>query len=242
MIDGHCHLDLFPNPTQVAQEVAERGLSVISVTTTPSAFLGTAALAGSYREIYTALGLHPQLAAERQGELHLFEELVQKTRFVGEIGLDGSPENAAFYEAQIRVFRHILVTCRRSGGRILSIHSRRAASHVLKELREAGECGTPILHWFSGTARELRDALASGVWFSVGYPMLTTARGRSIIEALPREKVITETDGPFVLRNGKPTYPWCVDDAIPLLGEIWKLPSEEVAALTQRNFDRLLES
>ena len=44
MIDFHCHLDLYPNPREVAKECAKRGLYVLSVTTTPSAWEGTSAV------------------------------------------------------------------------------------------------------------------------------------------------------------------------------------------------------
>jgi hypothetical protein len=92
MIDLHCHLDLYPNPAAVAKECARRRMYVLSVTTTPSAWKGTNALATGANRIRTAVGLHPQLARERKGELDQFERLIQETRYVGEIGLDGTPE------------------------------------------------------------------------------------------------------------------------------------------------------
>ena len=73
MIDFHCHLDLFPNPAGLVEECERRSLYVLSVTTTPSAFLGTRELSSGSRRIRTALGLHPQLAHERKGELPLFD-------------------------------------------------------------------------------------------------------------------------------------------------------------------------
>nr|WP_249038340.1 hypothetical protein [Paracoccus pantotrophus] len=44
MIDFHAHLDLYPDPHTVARECVVRDLYVLSVTTTPSAWSGTAAL------------------------------------------------------------------------------------------------------------------------------------------------------------------------------------------------------
>src|ERR1700741_2594809 len=88
VIDFHCHLDLYPDPHAVRDECARRGLYVLSVTTTPSAWNGTFALSRDAPRIRTALGLHPQLAYERHSELDLFESLIAETRYVGEIGLD----------------------------------------------------------------------------------------------------------------------------------------------------------
>ena len=69
MIDFHSHLDLYPNFRQIVDECGKRGIYVLSVTTTPSAWEGTSGLAASHSRIKTALGLHPQLAHQRKAEL-----------------------------------------------------------------------------------------------------------------------------------------------------------------------------
>lgn len=47
-------------------------------------------LAENHKRIQTALGLHPQIAHERYEELDLFDLLINETKYIGEIGLDGS--------------------------------------------------------------------------------------------------------------------------------------------------------
>ena len=108
MIDFHCHLDLYPDPVEMVREARSREMFVLSVTTTPAAFEGTSALASDAPRIRTALGLHPQLAHERKGELALFDELVSTTRYVGEVGLDGGPELKRYWRDQQFVFDRIL--------------------------------------------------------------------------------------------------------------------------------------
>jgi TatD DNase family protein len=112
VIDFHCHLDLYPNPQAVRDECVRRGLYVLSVTTTPSAWGGTSALAARTQRIRTGLGLHPQLAHERQSELPLFDRFLPETRYIGEIGLDGSPEFRTNWQSQIVVFEQILAKCK----------------------------------------------------------------------------------------------------------------------------------
>lgn len=68
-----------------------------------------------------------------------------------------------------------------AGGRILSIHSRRAASEVLDRLAAVPDAGTPILHWFSGTQRQLDRAIDLGCWFSVGRPCWPARRGGHLL-------------------------------------------------------------
>lgn len=126
---------------------------VLSVTTTPSAWKNTAALAEGAKRIRTGLGLHPQLAHERAAELELFDRFVSETRYIGEVGLDGAPEYRKHWQVQLLVFEHVLAKCQALGGRVLSVHSRRASAAVLDRLERYRGAGTPILHWFSGSLR-----------------------------------------------------------------------------------------
>lgn len=242
MIDFHCHLDLYPDPAAIRDGCEKRGMYVLSVTTTPSAWHGTFALERGTKRIRTALGLHPQLAHERRHELALFDSLLPATRYVGEIGLDGAPEFREHWESQVTVFEHILSTCRAAGGRVMSIHSRRASGAVLDRLQAFAGAGIPILHWFSGSLRDLDRAIALGCWFSVGPVMLASEKGRSIATRMPRDRVLTESDGPFAQINGQAVMPWQTDLAIQSLGTLWSLPSEEVGRTMRDNMKTLVKA
>ncbi len=238
MIDFHCHLDLYPEPDRVARECAERGLYVLSVTTTPSAWDGTSRLA--QERTRTALGLHPQLAHERKSELELFDDLLPHAPYVGEIGLDGAPEFRAHWKDQLAVFQHVLGSCAQAGGRIMSIHSRRAGKGVLDCLEAHPGAGIPVLHWFSGSPRDLDRATKLGCWFSVGPAMLNGERGRSLAARMPRQRVLTESDGPFARLEGASAMPWDVRLAIEGLRELWRLPYEAVDRLLFENLSTLI--
>ena len=240
MIDFHCHLDLYPDPVRIADGCRERGIYVLSVTTTPSAWKQSRALAQEGDRIRTALGLHPQIAHERRTELALFDELLPQTRYVGEVGLDGGPEFQEHWPAQIEVFNHVLEVCQREGGRIISIHSRRAAKPVLECLANHPDCGIPILHWFSGNTSELNAAIQLRCWFSIGPAMLRNERGRALAAQMPRERVLTETDGPFAQTQGQPLVPWDVEDAVAALASLWGQPVDQVHAVLRDNLRRLV--
>lgn len=241
MIDFHCHLDLYPDPVAATKAADEARVYVLSVTTTPKAWRKTAALAKGCPRIRTALGLHPQIAHQREGELPLFEALIPETRYVGEIGLDGSPELRVHAEAQKRVFTQLLRTSARHGGRILSIHSRRAADEVLECLRAAPDAGTPILHWFSGSKSQLKAAIEQGCWFSVGPPMLASSKGRALIAEMPKDRILTETDGPFATDSGRSLTPADSKRAAVGLSGIWNMSEAETNDRLSGNL-RLLTS
>ncbi|MEI8571226.1 TatD family deoxyribonuclease [Methylomonas sp. LW13] len=245
MIDFHCHLDLYPDPYSVAKECIDRGLYVLSVTTTPSAWTGTLSLATGAPRIRTALGLHPQLAHKRKQELPLFEQLIEQTRYVGEIGLDGTPEFKRYWEDQMLVFTRALDICCSAGGRVLSIHSRRAATAVLDEIEKRSPIGTPILHWFSGNKSELDRASALGCWFSVGPGMLRGSKGQDLVRRMPRDRILTESDGPFVQVDGRSAWPWEAANVISQLGNIWDQSVSDVEqqlALNLRSLGQLAHS
>jgi len=239
MIDFHAHLDLYPDPDSVVRRCSELGVYVLSVTTSPSAWDRTSALASGFPRIRTALGLHPQLAQQRKQELSLFRALIGKTQYIGEVGLDGSRECKPFWNDQLDVFHEVLEQCSRYGGRILSIHSRRAASEVLGSLRVYPSAGVPILHWFTGTKMELHDAIDLGCWFSIGPAMLSSAKSREQVAMMPLDRVLTESDGPFAQQEGRPLYPWDTSRALDHLAGIWNRSTSDVRSILHQNLRRL---
>lgn len=241
MIDFHCHVDLFQNPKALVEECERIGLYVLSVTTVPSAWRGTTALSQDSRRIRTAMGLHPEIAHERHSELALFDELLPEAKYVGEIGLDRTPGTKEHWPTQARVFRHILASCQRSGGRIMSIHSRRASDAVLDELETFSDAGVPVLHWFTGSQSQLKRAVALGCWFSVGPAMLRAQRGRELVASMPRDRVLTESDGPFARMDERPARPLDVSIALEHLGELWSVGYAEAHQIVMGNF-RVLTS
>ena len=104
----------------------------------------------------------------------------------------------------------------------------------------AGINGIPILHWFTGTPAQLKRAIDIGCWFSVGSAMLLTKAGCQLASMMPKERVLTETDGPFAKSNGKPLMPWDSDLATRQLASLWHLPVEEVEHQVKSNLRRLV--
>lgn len=238
LVDMHAHLDLYPDPIKVVEECENRGVYVLSVTTTPKAWRGTSALANGKKRIKTGLGLHPQLAHQRAGELDLFDSFLHNAKYVGEIGLDGSAEFRPTWDVQLRVFRHILKNINAVGGRLMSIHSRSSAAEVLPELR--GTHGIPVLHWFSGNKTELDQAIKQGCWFSIGPAMLASRKGQELTSMIPRNKIVTETDGPFGTIRGKALMPWDVELAVAQLAKIWSIDVVEAKGVVASNFRQLV--
>lgn len=240
LIDFHCHLDLYPDPAGVARRAADEGVYVLSVTTTPSAYSGTLALAPAGSRIRTALGLHPELAAARRHELALFKRLLPKVQYVGEVGLDGSPPHRQTLDTQAEVLREILDACAALGGRTISLHSRGAAEMLLDLLEFEPGAGRFVLHWFSAKPSIVARAVALGCWFSVGPSMLGTRAGRNALQAMPPERLLPETDGPFGTMDGVSLLPGGEGRVYRQLADIWGRTPQQVDVGLTANFRRLV--
>lgn len=241
MIDFHCHIDLYPDPDALLARLARERVYVLAVTTSPLAWNGTRRLIGDTPRVRVALGLHPQVVYERHAEIDLLCSLVPETKYIGEIGLDGSEGYRNSFAVQQRVLVQALAACEVNGGRIISLHSRRAAKEVLDAIEAHPRCGTPVLHWFSGSLIELDRAIKLGCWFSVGPGMLGSQKGYRLASAMPRDRVLTETDGPFARSKLGPLMPWDVKNAERVLAKLWKCGDSTVRRTLTQNLRRLVD-
>jgi len=242
--DTHCHLDLYQNMLFVARECEKRAIRTIAVTNLPSTWEAISRQLSEYQYIRVALGFHPQLVGERSHELSLFLRLLAKTRYVGEVGLDGSKEVAISLPQQKRVFEIILRACAEYKGKILTVHSRGAVKDVLGLIDELliGKGNGVILHWFTGSSKQMLEAVRLGCYFSVNPQMTKSQAGFKLISCIPPDRILTETDGPFVRFGRAPANPWHVVDVVTSLASIWKISPQQASEQVAENFKTLLKS
>jgi TatD DNase family protein len=208
-VDFHCHLDLYPDHEALIAESDRERVATLTVTTTPKAWPRNRELVAQSTHVRVALGLHPQVVAERAGEVSLLEKYLEEARYVGEVGLDAGPRFYRSLDQQDLVFERVLRACAEQGGKILTVHSVRAVTKVLGHLQAhlpPGR-GRVILHWFTGTAAEALRAVDLGCFFSINAQMLHSPKHRDLVAKLPADRLLTETDGPFVQLEGRAIRP-----------------------------------
>ncbi|NTB87511.1 Qat anti-phage system TatD family nuclease QatD [Agrobacterium tumefaciens] len=220
-VDFHCHVDLYKDHSALIAECDRERVATLAVTTTPKAWPRNRELAAKSAHVRIALGLHPQLVAERENELPIFERYLSDARYVGEVGLDAGPRFYRSFPAQERVFERILRACAEQGGKVLTVHSVRAVGKVLNHIESSlpQDRGRVVLHWFTGTSAEARRAVALGCYFSINGEMLRSPKHRQLVGSLPLDRLLTETDGPFVERDGQPLRPRDVGHTVVELAE-----------------------
>lgn len=241
-VDTHCHLDLFPGiRTGVAAEDA-LPIKTITVTNIPTLWKPNTKLFGESTNIRIALGIHPELASQRTHELAEFSALCSATKYIGEIGLDGTSKEVNERRAQLMVFRHILNSIKQHEPKILTIHSRGAARETISELIKAvrGTHHQVILHWYSGGIDEMRQALAAGFYFSVNHKMLVSRHGQQILQALPKTSILTETDAPFTFSGSITNRQQSLLATVNGLAQLWKCEPVEAKNYIWERFTKLL--
>ena len=242
LVDFHCHLDLYRDHATAVRDAEAAGVFTLAVTTTPRAWPRNHELAQRTKHVRAALGLHPQLVAERENEIELWDQHLPETRYVGEVGLDAGPRFFKSLDAQKRVFQHVLQRCAQAGDKIITVHSIRSAKAVLDlvEKHLPPERGKIVLHWFTGTKREAKRALELGCYFSINAAMLNNERHTSMVQEIPLDRLLTETDGPFTKVGERSSNPTDVSLIVEALGRLYKLPAKEVAKLVRDNLRNLV--
>lgn len=237
-LDAHVHLDRYEHPARVLAAADAAGVVCVAMTETPEHFDGWAPLLACDPRARLALGAHPLRATELDAAaLRRFDGLVDEVEYVGEVGLDGSREGRATLREQRIVFDRVLARVTAEDA-ILSVHSRGAEADTIAALADARV--RAVLHWYSGALRHVDDALDAGLYFSVNAAMLGTQKGARLLRSLPPERVLTETDGPFVTVRGRRAQPSDIPALVDDLADLWGCSGEDARAQIEQNLDALV--
>lgn len=180
------------------------------------------------------VGCHPGVVgAHRDFTPERFSELLDSTAFAGELGLDG--KSRVPLQTQIRTLRSALDVLAKKP-RIVSLHNYAATDAVLNELERVDTPGR-VLHWWLGDASLTRRAVELGSFFSLPP---SAARRAELLDAIPLDRVLTETDHPFGDRRSPEARPGNVDAIERALAAHHHIELLELRRTVWRNFDRLI--
>jgi TatD DNase family protein len=233
MIDTHCHLDQYSNPVEVGRAAERAGIGVIAMTSLPSHYVAGAKHARALRRVRLALGLHPLLAEVHEVELDVFEAQLPNTAYVGEVGLDFSHEGRATRDIQVRCFTKVLGHVQ-GQSKFLSLHSRGAEDETLEMLKAFG-IRHAVFHWFTGRVETAKEIEANGYYFSVNPAMLRSQSGRRLVGAISSERILTESDGPYVRIGDRPAIPQDIHSVVEGLASVWNVSGDTAHDRVRRN-------
>jgi TatD DNase family protein len=247
MIDTHCHLSssqFDPDREAVIGRAFEAGLAAIVEVGYSLEKSRRARTLAARPDIFATAGIHPHEAGRfREQDFEEIERLARLggTVAIGETGLDFYRDFAPA-DAQRTLFRrHIALALETSLP--LVIHTRAASDEMIATLREtgAGRAGGS-LHAFHGDPAFARGGIALGFHIGIGGGLVKDpARLRASLEGLPLERLLLETDAPYLsppgaARRNEPANILLIARALAVaLGR----DVEEISRITDENARRL---
>ena len=118
-----------------------------------------------------------------------------------------------------------------------------AAVGGLEALREA-KVERAVFHWHKAPAEVTKDIVAAGYMVSVTPEVVYRDRDRELVEAVPLDSLLVESDGPWPYRGefeGTPSGPWLVTRVAEEVAKIKHLPVDEAMYRLSVNACRLFD-
>ncbi len=239
-IDVHCHLDgghygvifdLFPK----IRAAGVKKFIAAGVDLKTSVF--NQKLSEQVEGCYFTAGFHPtELKNYRDGDLEEIAALAAHPKCVaiGEIGLDYHYTDTD-KELQHRIFKAQLSLAEKLDMPV-QIHSRDSAEDMLCILKERAPKLKVLLHCYSHSTEIAEELLKSGVYFSFGGTSTYSGskKAKRTIAALPLDRILTETDSPYLPPKSKygtfPNTPESIPEIAKNIAEIKGVSEEEVTA------------
>ncbi|WP_106814423.1 TatD family hydrolase [Microbacterium timonense] len=203
--------------------------------------------AASHPRVLAAVAIHPNeapayAAAGRLDEaIAVIDELASqpRVRAIGETGLDffrtdedGRPAQFASFEAHIALAK--------KHGIAMQIHDRDAHDAVLETLERVGAPERTVFHCFSGDAEMAEVARERGYYLSfAGNVTFKNAQNlRDALEVTPRERILVETDAPFLTptpHRGRPNAPYLIPVTVRFMAAKLGVDLDELCAQLAAN-------
>ena len=245
IVDTHAHLQVeaFADDIEAVLERA-RAAGVertVVVGIDPESSVAAAALAQTHDGLVATAGIHPCSAFEHgPGDLRKIEELIDEGDFVavGETGLDWHHRGTTDRAEQLDAFHFHLDLARRKQLPAV-IHCRKSLADLAAVLsHHAGVRG--VVHSFAEGPQELETVVAAGLHVAFGG-LVTSPRNRKIraaAVATPVDRLLVETDSPFLVPEGieaRRNEPCHARTVLEILAELRGDDLGELAARTTAN-------
>ena len=205
-----------------------------------------AAIAAAHHDVGYSVGVHPCEDPEMmsRASIEYLCELAQapKVWAIGETGLDFYHSTDHVAEQKACFARHIEVG--KKVAKPIIVHTR-SAKHDTIDLLRAEQASHGILHCFTEDWDTARAALDLGFYISFsGIISFKNAQSlRDVAKQVPKDRVLIETDSPYLAPmpyRSKPNEPLYLPFVAQALADVYGMSQQELAHITQQNFERLL--
>jgi TatD DNase family protein len=153
------------------------------------------------------------------------------------VGLDYSEECQGIDREKMRKIFYSFIDLAKELDLPLIIHARDAFNDALKILKEKS-AKKVVLHCFSGSEGNLKEALKRGYFISFATNICWTKKHPRLAEKTPMEKMLLETDSPWLdpeERRGMKNKPWKIYFSAKIISEVKRIPADEILKITANN-------
>ncbi|RPH92532.1 TatD family deoxyribonuclease [candidate division KSB1 bacterium] len=192
--------------------------------------------------VFAAIGVHPsEVSKTSEDDLLWMEAMAGDPNVIaiGEIGLDIYRGETNLAEQEV-VFRRMLELAKQTDLPVI-VHHRAAGMRTIEIVEESG-IKRGVFHCFSEDLAYALRVLATGLCVSfTGNITYKNSRLPDIARALPLEKILLETDSPFMAPapiRGKRCEPMHVRDVVLKLAEIHGRTLDEADRITTSAAER----
>lgn len=166
------------------------------------------------------------------------EKHLEEAFAVGEIGLDGYWVPEAHWAKQEDVFRRLVMLAMEADKAII-IHTRKREARAFEILCEMHATKVDW-HCFGGKVKLARRIAEQGHYFSIPANARRSQSFTRMLETLPRERILLETDSPYLAPTaGDLNEPANVVGTARYAAELWGCDLGDVAEIMAENFSRL---
>jgi TatD DNase family protein len=157
--------------------------------------------------VWLSFGIHPQEPVDDEREFLAGLAASRRIAAIGECGFDlFTPDFARRLDEQKSVWDFQLELAAENGLPLV-VHCRKALHLVFADTKRLKRLPAVIFHGWPGSLREAESLLGRGVngFFCAGKALLRGDRSlRETVAGLPSERLLTETDAPWMAGRGEP--------------------------------------
>ncbi|HTB53486.1 MAG TPA: TatD family hydrolase [Ferruginibacter sp.] len=250
LIDTHCHLyaDEFKEDLDLVIQRAEiEGVNRFYLPSVDSGSIESMLTLSKKvpEKFIPMMGLHPCYVKENyMQELQIVQHWLSKEKFaaVGEIGLDFYWDKT-FTTQQFEAFR-IQIELSLQYNLPVVLHTRDAMQETINVIKEYVPKGIKgIFHCFGGTYENAMEIINAGFYLGIGGVLTYKKSGLAeVLEKIDLQYLVLETDAPYLAPvpfRGKRNESSYLKYIAAKLAEVKKVSTEEVAAITTANAEKI---
>jgi TatD DNase family protein len=256
IIDSHCHLHdpAYADLRETLRiALAHDVWGVVAVGTDAETNARTlAAAAAAPKAVWACLGFHPDTPSLTDEDLERVEAQISRHHprlaGIGEIGLpwyslEGAADAAALMaRGRARLDRLLGLAAR--WDLAVALHAPHGAAAGALQALKRFQIERAVFHWHKAPAEVTRDIVDAGYLVSVTPEVVYRDRDRELVQAVPLESLLVESDGPWKYRGefeGLPSGPWFAARVAEEIAKLKQLPVEDVMHQLSTNACRLFD-